>query len=206
MAKYNLEMKPGEDIERYYRRLAKVADQRLVRLEKLAQQEGFAGVTNYAYQRAMRDIEQWQGAVLVKKPRFNTKPPANVNQLKAKINDIRTFLGAETSTKSGIMRIYVKRANSINEKYGTNLTWEDLYDFYGKNKDADLNNKYASKTIIQAIGVIQKKLGEDDGSLKELQRRAHTRAKFSDDTHINSAVKEILKSSQDIDEMYSFLK
>ena len=39
MAKpYNLDYKPGETDLQYYKRLAKVADQRLVRLEELAGQ------------------------------------------------------------------------------------------------------------------------------------------------------------------------
>ena len=99
---YNYEIKPGESIEAYYHRIAKVADQRLVRLEKLEGQEGYGNALQWAYKRAMSDIETWSGEGA---SRFNTKAPANANQLKAKINDIKTFLGSESSTKSGITEV-----------------------------------------------------------------------------------------------------
>ena len=55
MAKaYNMEMKPGESLEKYYRRLAKVADQRLIRLEELSGVEGYGNAKQWAYKRAMR--------------------------------------------------------------------------------------------------------------------------------------------------------
>ena len=58
---YNLDYKPGESDLQYYKRLAKVADQRLVRLEQLSKQEGFEKVTRFAYERAMRDLELYGG-------------------------------------------------------------------------------------------------------------------------------------------------
>ena len=39
-----------------YRKLAKRADQRLVRLERYAQQPKYSNVTQFAYKKAMRDI------------------------------------------------------------------------------------------------------------------------------------------------------
>ena len=100
MAKYSFEQKPGESIERYYRRIAKVADQRLVRLEQLAGQEGYGNATQWAYRRAMSDIETWSGEGA---KRFHTKPPESLSAMRAKINDIKTFLGSESSTKSHII-------------------------------------------------------------------------------------------------------
>ena len=98
MAKpYNLDYKPGETDLEYYHRLAKVADQRLVRLEEAAGlrkgkagEAGFEKVTAYAYDRAMRDLEVYGDS-----KRFNTKPPLNKDGtvdnrlLSEKLADIR---------------------------------------------------------------------------------------------------------------------
>ena len=120
---YNYEMRPGESLQSYYRRIAKVADQRLVRLEKLADQPGYGNATQWAYKRAMRDIASWSGDDA---KRFNTKAPSNINQLRAKINDIKTFLGSESSTKSGISSTYKQRVNTLNKNYGTKYQVDDL--------------------------------------------------------------------------------
>ena len=127
-------------LEKEYRKLAKRADQRLLRLENISNPKSkdynpnFASVKEYAYKRAMRDIRAWSGDV--EKPRFNTKPPKNTNQLKAKIADIKRFLESASSTigatkeTKGIIKIYQERANTINEKYGTNFTWQQLAKFF----------------------------------------------------------------------------
>lgn len=151
--KVNIEPRYGESDLDYYRRLAKMADQRLVRLEKLAQEPGFENVKKYAYAAAMRDIDSYGGAS--KKMRFNTAPPKDPRAFREKIMDIRRFLSAPTSTKAGIVDVYQKRADTINKKYGTNYTWEDLADFF-QSGDADkLFKDYGSKTVMQAIGTIQ---------------------------------------------------
>lgn len=81
--------------EQNYRRLAKVADQRLVRLESYAHDKGYKEVKNFAYNRALSDINNWTKGG----KRFNTRPPKNQHQMIAKINNILTFLNSPTSTK-----------------------------------------------------------------------------------------------------------
>ena len=68
---YNVDYKPGESDLQYYKRLAKVADQRLVRLEELAGLRegkpgvpGYEAVTQYAYAKAMRDLELYGGGTV----------------------------------------------------------------------------------------------------------------------------------------------
>lgn len=154
---YNLDYKPGETDLQYYKRLAKVADQRLVRLEQLSEVEGYEKVTSYAYARAMRDLELYGES-----KRFNTKPPlnsdgtVNTQLLHEKLADMRTFISSVTSTKQGIERVYSERANTFNTTFGTNYTWQDLADFY-QSGDADRALKaYKNSDVIQrAIGVIQ---------------------------------------------------
>lgn len=150
---YNTEAKAGEDLVHYYRRLAKVADQRLVRLERLSQQKNYGNAKQWAYARAQRDIKAWTGEG---SNRFNTKPPENVNQLKAKINDIKTFLESASSTKRGITEVYKKRADTINNKYGTNFSWQDMANYFRGGKAEKDAKKFGSKTALKIIAVVQR--------------------------------------------------
>lgn len=155
---YNLDYKPGETDLQYYKRLAKVADQRLVRLEQLsASDENYKAATSYAYAKAMRDLE-----VYGESKRFNTKPPLNKDGtvdnrlLSEKLADMRSFLSSVTSTKGGITAVYEKRAKTINEKFGTNYSWQDLADFYNSGDAEKLAKNFSSETVQKAIGLIQR--------------------------------------------------
>lgn len=128
------------------RKLAKRANQRLVRLERAAKKKGMQSITQFAYRSAMKDIKS-----LGKKgkQRFTESPrlvsindgskeltgaalyKANYYRQLAENKMIRSFLGAASSTlgearsgeKEGIARskgikaIWDKRNQTINEKY-----------------------------------------------------------------------------------------
>ena len=158
MASYDIEQKPGESLEKYYRRLAKTADQRLVRLEKYSDEEWFKTAKQWAYARAMKDIKKWQkpGEKAPKKMRFNTAPPKDPEDLLAKINDMKTFISAPTSTKSGITDVYKKRADTINKKFGTKFTWQQLAKYYSSGQAEVWDAKFGSKTALRTIAALQK--------------------------------------------------
>lgn len=147
-----------KELEREYKRLAKQADQRLVRLEKYAQETKFRGVLEFAYKVAMRDIKAWGGSGA---KRFNIKAPENTNQLKAKIADIKKFLSADSSTlratktNKGVLSIYEKRAKTLNDKYGTNFSWQDLAKFFDSSINEKLDAQMSSDAKMEAIAVIQ---------------------------------------------------
>ena len=202
---YSYEMRPGESLQGYYRRIAKVADQRLVRLEQYAAQ-GHKDVLEWSYKRAQRDIAQWSGD---NAKRFNTKPPANINQLRAKINDIKEFLGADTSTKGKIGQVYSKRVSSLNSNYGTNYQVDDLKKLFSDSlwKKMEAKN-YDSDTIMKAIGYIQQKSTSED-ILKGLQKQARQRKEipeFTGDPFIDKAVQDMLRQRTSIDKMYQYFK
>lgn len=207
MAKtYNYEMKPGESLEAYYHRIAKVADQRLVRLERLEAQEGYGNATQWAYKRAMKDIETWSGEGAT---RFHTKAPSNANQLKAKINDIKTFLGSESSTKSGINRVYNKRVDTLNKRYGTNFQADDLQKVFSSSLWKKLEAKnFSSDQIYKAIGYVADNV-TDEETLKALQAQARKRnavPDFTGDEFIDLAIRDMLRSKTSVDEMYKYFK
>lgn len=152
---YDFDIRPGETDLEYYRRLAKTADQRLVRLEKLKSEPHFENVDKYAYARAMRDIEVWGGG-----RRFNTKPPEDRRQFNEKISDMLRFLQSPTSTKGGIKEVYQKRVDTLNKKYNLNMTWQQFADITeSKELDAFMGG-YASDTVFRAIGKVQRNRGE----------------------------------------------
>lgn len=166
-SKAAIEQRAGESDIAYYTRLAKMADQRLVRLEALSKKEGYEKVLKYAYAAAIDDIAHYGGAS--KAMRFNTKPPENPELFHEKIMDMKRFISAPTSTKGGIDETYNARAKTINERYGTSFTWEDMADFF-QSGDADkLFKEYGSKTVMQAIGVIQYKEEQVTGNIANNQ-------------------------------------
>lgn len=146
----------------YYRQIAKVADQRLLSLEKLSTQKHFTNVLKYSYAGAIRDIESWGGT-----KRFNTKPPTNLNQLEAKIADIEKFLSKPTSKKSTILSTYKQRSNTINERYGTDFTWQDIANYYEKEKGKISDVAKGSKTEVRALGVLKRINTDDDLNVLE---------------------------------------
>lgn len=161
---YSTSQRPGETDDQWYNRLAKVADQRLTRLEKLATQEGFKTADKWAYQSAMIDLETWNYGRTGDKMRFNRNKPEDPTQLKMKIADMRNFIDAPTSTKQGIVSSYKNRVDTFNRGnpdnlkggYGTSFTWESLATYYNRGIADKLSKQYGSKTALKAIGKIQK--------------------------------------------------
>lgn len=218
MAETNINKQLDESIEQYYHRIAKQADQRLRRLEDLAKDPDYKGALNWSYSRAAYDITQkWGGKP--EKPRFDTKPPQDLNALKAKINDIQEFLQAPTSTKAGIKAGYKKKAESFNAKYGTNINWEDWADYldrYGKS----LYDKYGSTVMNRVIKTVQSMAKSDpEMSADKLHHLALMRKnggyKFNYikvdgtdggyDALVDNAMHEIFRKKKDIEDIYKLL-
>lgn len=183
---YNTNQKPDETLERYYRRLAKAADERLVRLEKYSKEKYFEPAKDWAYASAMRDIHTWNGQTA---SRFNTAPPTNPEKLVAKINDIKKFLESPTSTKVGIKNAYIKKVNTFNERYGTDLTWDELAKYYDRRVADRMSAKFGSKTALKVIGRIQDKMNETGKSIDEI---SYQDIKTSNPDVIELQVKEAL--------------
>ena len=206
--------KTNPDLVKEYRKLAKRADQRLVRLERYMKRPGMAEIEKGAYSRAMKDIEVWSGRG---KKRFNTAPPETEEALQAKINDIQAFLRADTSTLApGIdtrgfsISSYEKMAETFNSTYGTNLTWQEIGAFYQSRKYKKLSEKIqASKTIAIALGVFDelRKQGKTRRELMDEIRKQgkhkvkkngqtyweYQNAQFTDDEAVNEIVNKMIK-------------
>ena len=163
--------KAGESDLAYFKRLAKAADTRLLRLKEYAKQENYKNILNYAYANAMYDIKALTGDPTAE--RFNRVPARtksgeiNMQNLHAKINAVKRFLESPTSTKQGITRVYKQRAATINERYGANLTWQEMANYYSSSMAEKIENEYkASKSIVRALGAL-KRLGDDPETIRK---------------------------------------
>ena len=116
-------------------------------------------------------IAKYAGGVSPDKPRFNVKPKTET-EMKAKIRDMQTFLASPTSTKAGIVSVYKKKADTINKRYGTDWTWEDVAKYFLKKQNEKYDKIAASKTILIAIGKIQKAEDEYDMTYTEMKNMA----------------------------------
>ena len=160
------------DLLKYYRRMAKVADQRLVALESYSHDKYYGGILNYAHKGAMHDLAKWGEG-----HRFNTKPPENVNSLRAKIKDIEKFILSETSTKGGIRNTYIKKANTVNERFGTKFTWQQLANYYINGMNEKMDRMFGSRTALKVIGQLQ----AQPKKVRDAIKQADEKVEFKDE-------------------------
>ena len=141
-----------------YKRLADRADKRLLRLERLAAKndEKYKNVLAYAYNKAQKAIEHWDGKKF-DKPRFARKTPKTDEELAMKIKDIQEFLSMNTSTKSGIDKVYKKRADSLNAKFGTDFTWQDWARFGSRGYWDRTDGRFTYNEMIKVAKVQKQK-------------------------------------------------
>lgn len=185
------EQRPGESDLAYFRSLAKMADQRLVRLERYVNDKNYRGLTQYAYANAMYDIRALTGNPDAK--RFNVVPVKNkdgsINQksLHAKINAVKRFLESPTSTKQGVTKVYKQRSNTVNRKYGTDFTWQELAAYYDKAANAAMDSQYGSHTMIRVLGAMRR-IGDDPD---RIEAAAAGDLKISDDAVVDEVARSL---------------
>ena len=195
---YDYEQRVGETDLQYYRRLAKTADQRLVRLEALRHDKHYRGVLNYAYQRAIRDIQSYGG-----KKRFNTKPPTARSLMNEKIADMLRFLKSPTSTKQGVKEVYQNRVNTLNSVYGMNLTWEEFADITESGALDKLKGEFGSDTAFKSIGKVNRNKDQIKAVADDMKKRSE-KAKgdlvdlyaIKTDSPLDNSVESILKDPE----------
>lgn len=202
MAKfYDYRQKQGETLQQQYKRLAKVADQRLVRLEAAAQSKEYSNIKQWAYARAMYDIKSFSGKDA---KRFNQKMPESEEELRAQINSMKAFLGSPSSTVSGLSK-YKHEAKVINQKYGTNFSWQDMVKYFSSKMNEKFDKiNHASDVILRAIGRIQRSEEFYDMTYEDMKKMAwnETKAQGSkgdyridpDDPIMDDVIKKLLRS------------
>ena len=147
-----------EDLVRQLRKLAKRADQRMVRLEQAEGQRGFEHITSFAYSKASAEIERFSGELKAgQKPRWNRATPKTKQEVQAKIAALERFLGSETSTKTGVRAGYKRRADTLKDRLGINVAWQDLGKFFQSPAYQKLIAVIpGSQTAVKQLGHIQR--------------------------------------------------
>lgn len=181
------------ELVKVYRTLAKSADQRLVRLESYQHDKAFKTATQWAYKRAMHDIEQWSGA---EAKRFNTAPPASETDLISKIQDIKHFLESPTSTKQGIIKVYQKRAESLNKTMKEknpkwkDLTWKDMAQYFDSALHEKLDAEYGSKTKVKIFAALKKNKKQ---ILEDIEEKKNQHMKVDDEV-LQTTIENVIDS------------
>lgn len=175
-----------------YNKKAKAADRKMRELERFSRYDEFKSIKKYAYAKAEKMIEGWTPpGSKSDKPRWQRNAPADTRTLKAKIKDIDEFLNMKTSTVTGVKEVYKKRAQTINERYGTNFTWQQLATFFEEHGMADKTfDKYGSKTVLVSFGKIQKKKAT---ALSAIQKFNDQHKKIDDNAVVQETVKGMLQ-------------
>lgn len=132
-----------KQLEAEVKPMLKEANMKLLNIEMLSKQEGFEEIKEFAYRNAMRDIKKLRGEEF---KRF--KMPANTHQLEKVKRSLESFLGATTSTKSGIISVYEKNAASLNSKFGSNFTWQQMGSFLQSAGFEKMKSDFDSETAI----------------------------------------------------------
>lgn len=174
-------------IEPQFQRLVHMANLRMDKLEKLSKSEGFKGVTKWSMSNIQ--YEARLHGYLTPSGRISSKIPNNPKELKKRIKELQRFLTSPTSTKSGIIKIYQKRADTINKRYGTTFSWQELGTYFESGTAEKYDSKYGSKTALKSLGEIQKNASE----IKKQVAQHKAKTLRVDDSELQNTVDNMLK-------------
>lgn len=190
--------KEWEAVSKESRKLAKRANQRLVRLEHYSEREGLSEILKFAYAKAQEYIQHNLGGKRYKEHvklydiSDGTKQlsgealyKANVMIQRQRIKAMTEFLESESSTlgqaragkkTAGIKKIFDQRTKTINqkylEKYGLKLSENDLKKFFDSKKQAKLEKIVGSGRMFVVAAVIKKmNIGTSRKELEEFMKK-----------------------------------
>ena len=194
---FPVEQKPGETLNQWYKRLGKSVDRRLERLKEASKKPFYENATNYAYEYAMNELHRINGDAA---KRFETLPPLNARKREQMMEVMKTFLTMQTSTPGGITAMYKKRANTVNDRYGTNFTWQEINTYFDTAQNEKWAKKFGSKTALKVIGRIQrysKEAARQFGIDVTKVNRTHIRAVMNegDGSLVDDLVSKALKDT-----------
>lgn len=140
-----------KELEAEVKPLMQQANMMLLNLEKMAKQEEFEGIEQFAYRNAMQAIKEIRGKEY---KRFNI--PKNTHQLEKTKRAIEKFIESPTSSKKGIEALYEKNAQWFNEQMGSKFSWQKMGSFLQAAEFEDLKADYFSKTAVKIVAELYK--------------------------------------------------
>lgn len=193
MPKYTERQK---ELLREYRTLRDRANERLRALEKLSNNPDFENVLGYAYRLVQRDVKEL-GLGDVSKVRYRT--PKNTNKLESALKRVKNFLDMDTSTKSGIVDVYMKNTEALNKKFGTNFTWQEMKNYLDSINWNEIKKEYGSGRVIAAI----KSLRENNIKAEDIEKNSKKYKVITDSKSVESDwTKRIAQSGLNPDMLY----
>ena len=150
---------PVGELRIEFEKLAHRADTRLLRLE----QKGLTGTA--AYKSAMRMISSYKAGGT----RFRASLKGLTKaQVASRLNKVRTFLNEKTSTVKGRQELASGASKTIKDKYGLDLSPDQLGAIFDGVLWQKLNTMFDSKTAAKILGTIQKHKGSLKAAFKDL--------------------------------------
>lgn len=180
-----------DDLRKAYLHLADIADRRMRRLEEYASKDKkYANILKFAYDKAINDIEAELGSGA---NRFKAGALANGNilNMQSRINDVLKFLNSPTSTISGVKKVYGQRAKVINEKYGLDLTWEQMADFFENESVQATIQNFASDTAMKMLGKYYRNKDEIQEIFDKENNKSDIQAFISEKTSTKLTAKQM---------------
>lgn len=129
----------SQELQDAYKREVQRVNKQLYRLEK-----AYAGdperLMETAYGTLMRDIKAEFGD----QKRFGKGMPANIKEMRKRLNMIRRFYEKPSATLSGMKNVYGKRAATLSKKIGKTFTADDLKNFFDTGIFKALKDRFGS--------------------------------------------------------------
>ena len=166
-----------EELRKEYVKLAKRADQRMLRLERLSELPGFRHVKEWAYAKAAKMIEVYTG-YRGDKPRFNRQIPKDEKKLMHYLGEVKNFLyNMKTTTKKDIKNVYQRRVDTLNESMRiASPDWKDItlndLDKVAESGLLDgLKGRYGSDTTFDVISTLERNGKQLKNAIKEAEEK-----------------------------------
>lgn len=149
--------------------------------------EYFRGILNFKYKKTISDMQTRLGFTS-----FERKPKTE-QQARAMMAIAQDFILSPSSSRKGILDVYKRRVDTINNKFGTSFTWKDFAKLALTDEFKELINdeKYSSDSIIIALGELVK--SKDPKKTIEAIKSGADKTILSDDPRsevIEKAIKE----------------
>lgn len=190
--------KEQQELLKEYRVKRDRANQQLRELEKLAKKPGYESILKFAYANAARDVKEL-GLGDLSKIRYRT--PKNTNKLKSALNRVNKFLEeTKTSTKTGIDTTYTKYAITLNEKFGTDFSWQDMKKYLDSINWDELKKEYGSGRVISVI----RSLKENKITAEDVKNSSEKYQAIADTSTVEGEITKILtEKGLNIDMLYN---
>lgn len=193
-------IRDGESEEHYFKELAKRADQRMREIERMQDTEHYKGAVGYAYKSAVYDIRAFTGNPNARRFDISLKKNADGSVNRAdyhqKLNAVKRFLEAPTSTKTGITQMYKKRADTINQRYGTSFTWKELANYWEKAGAEKIARSFGSDIMLKAVDRLKRETRPKDVKKANRQNR-----RVSENEVVKEVTEQIREAGLSIDDL-----